>query len=221
MEIQPKRMLRLAVFASFLVFSPAIYGAPHISWSRGQISRIMPPTFVGTEHVQFIGNTALTNINVVVVPQLRPYVQVTPSHFDVIQAGTAYSLTLSFHIPADALVGSSASGTIRVVHAQRTLPTTLKLFLGISPDAVRQSDFDKFVGNGTLVYPVNEILAILSPGSSLADAQQLASAIRGDVVGFVSEVNVYQILLQTTNVEDLEALIQKLRTSSPFFVVGI
>ncbi len=63
------------------------------------------------------------------------------------------------------------------------------------------------------VYPINEILVSLMPEATILDAQDIVASINGRVVGVVSSINLYQIEVSASTIQELENLINALRTN--------
>jgi hypothetical protein len=181
-------IVRFLTGLMLLASAEIVHGAAPISWSRQQLIRIMPPGFTTTESITFTSKVSVSNVQVVVVPALQRFIQVTPSYFSSITAGSHYELLLNMHVPRDTPFGTIVDGAVRL----RT-------------------------GSSTLAIPLNLVIQV----DSIADAQNLASSFGGTVVGFINEINVYQILTQTTSVAELNSLIQMLTTNGSVLLVGV
>ena len=102
------------LIAVFLLYSsPAPAGPPIVSW--------MPPSVVQdvvagesvTTTASFTATRNLSGVVVRVVPEIAPYVTVSPTAFSSITKGSTYTLNVTLTTPADALP-TSTDGTIQL-----------------------------------------------------------------------------------------------------------
>lgn len=70
-------------------------------------------------------------------------------------------------------------------------------------------------------FVVNELLLSLVSSTTLEDAMSIAESINGRIIGIVASINLYQIEVDTRNVEDLENLILNLESRLDPKIVGI
>jgi len=71
------------------------------------------------------------------------------------------------------------------------------------------------------VYPINILLVSLTPDATLEDALKVAQSINGRIVGNVSSINLYQIEVQTRTIEELEDIINTVRSRTDLKLDGV
>ena len=64
------------------------------------------------------------------------------------------------------------------------------------------------------VFPVNEILLVLTKDAEWSDAETIAASVGGSIAGFVPSVNLYKILVTSETYEELHTLIDALKNSN-------
>jgi hypothetical protein len=87
--------------------------APSITWTPGSLNEIIGQGQTKTVAVSFTSSEKLTNVVVRVVPELQPYVQVSPSSFASIAKGQTLSINVTIAAAATAPLGT-ATGTIQL-----------------------------------------------------------------------------------------------------------
>src|SRR5690242_11027895 len=92
------------VFLGVLVVLPAMisglaYAAPAIEWTPSSLTQAINIKESKTVTVTFKASQNASNVVVRVVPELQPYIQVSPSLFQTIQKGTATTLNITFSPP--------------------------------------------------------------------------------------------------------------------------
>lgn len=107
--------------------SPA---APVITWTPGSVAETISPGASKTINVSFVSSEDLRDVEVRVVPELGPFVKVTPTNSLILLRGDAQSLTLEMNIPEKAQLGQ-VLGTIHLVVGRRTVATPLKVAISI------------------------------------------------------------------------------------------
>lgn len=206
--------LAATVILVLLATTQVANATPRISWSRDLLARFLVPGTSASEQMSFQSNVSLTNVDLVIVPAIAAYVQPNPAHFARVVSGRPYTITLSITVPSTMPTGSVLEGTVQLRSGGNTISVPLSLFIGVDVDSARQPDPNKLVQDGNVRYPVNEVLAILSPGCGPVQGQQVAASLHGTVVGFLQELNAYQILTQTSTVSALNSLITQTQTGS-------
>jgi len=71
------------------------------------------------------------------------------------------------------------------------------------------------------VYPINILLVSLTPDATLEDALKVAQSINGRIVGSVNSINLYQIEIKTRTIEELEDIINTVRSRTDLKVDGV
>src|SRR5260221_11190920 len=118
----------LVVFFFFGVFSSR--AAPTISWQPSKITETVPAGVTRTVSVSFVASENLKDVALRVVPELLPFVQVSPSTFNSVAAGQTVPVVITVATPATELP-QTISGTIQIHAASlasnlaRPLPVVL------------------------------------------------------------------------------------------------
>ena len=73
---------------------------------------------------------------------------------------------------------------------------------------------------GTIRFPVNIVLALMAEDSTQQDARVLASDLGGRIVGQIPEIGLYQIEVNSTMVDELDAIIDEVAMSPRVAFVG-
>jgi hypothetical protein len=116
----------LALAAILLTPSPAP-AAPTISWTPSALIGEVARGHSKTVAVSFTSAETVNNVEVRVVPELQPYVQVNPSVFAVIPAGQPRTLNVTFSASSSSQLGTF-DGTIQLRQRNnlaRPLPVTV------------------------------------------------------------------------------------------------
>ena len=103
---------------------------PPIYWSQKKVE-INAGSIPFSINVEFESNKSLSNVSLWVVPELQPFISVTPVDFATIDPGTPYSVSIDVSIPYDTEIGSLYDGTIHLRDGKSTIPQTLKVALSI------------------------------------------------------------------------------------------
>lgn len=129
-------VLVIAVGALIFYFnqpSPQAAPGPKINWNLTNITDIISPGESKSVEVSFIATKDLKNVEVFVVPELQPYVQVSPQSFSHVSAGTVTPLTIMFSAPSNAELGTF-DGTIHInsTEKKKTYSQPLPIKISIS-----------------------------------------------------------------------------------------
>lgn len=124
------------VSLSVIIAKPSlVYPASAITWTPKQVAGEVALGKSKTQTVTFKSVEALSNVALRVVPELQPYIKVTPSSFPSISAGTSVSITVTFSASTTAPL-RTFSGTVHLVDAsgksQKTYSTPLPVTLLIT-----------------------------------------------------------------------------------------
>jgi hypothetical protein len=112
--------------------------------------------------VTFGSVTELKNVNLWIVPELRPYVSVAPSHFEIIKANTPYNISLHFSVPLNTET-RHYGGTIHLKVGSKTYPQTFKINLNIV-------DVAKVVGpEGGILSTANGLVTVEIPAGAILE----------------------------------------------------
>ena len=71
------------------------------------------------------------------------------------------------------------------------------------------------------VYPISILLVSLTPDATFEDALNVAQNINGRIVGSVNSINLYQIEIKTRTIEELEDIINTVRSRTDLKVDGV
>src|SRR5437899_3178761 len=113
--------------------NPAGTSTPTISWSPASI---MDSLFLGnvkSRTVMFTSETNLTNISIVVVPELSPYLSVSPDHFDSLAANTTATITIFYAATPNQSTGTF-NGAVRIRQGQATIAKPLPVTVTVAKD---------------------------------------------------------------------------------------
>lgn len=87
---------------------------------------------------------------------------------------------------------------------------------------VKETDPDKVViDEDGSIFPVNEIIVNFVDEATAMDAQEIAEAVDGRIVGFIQLMNAYQIEVATDSIADLEAKIQAIDDLASPLIEGV
>lgn len=121
----------LTATASFLLYSPSLLAEPKITWEPKSLHNKVQLGSSSTTIVEFIPESDASNVVVNVVPELSPYVQVSPSSFSSLKKGNVYALNIKINIPSNATI-EAVEGTIQLKQGKRTIAKPLPIALTIS-----------------------------------------------------------------------------------------
>lgn len=127
----------LILFALIIFTSTPSAAKPAVTWTPSSVTQIILPGGTDTISVSFTASKNLTNVTIRVVPEVEPFVDVTPSSFLAVAKGETKTLQLALSAPiADPLLGSFVrKGTIHLQRGTTTLarPLSISMF-GLPPD---------------------------------------------------------------------------------------
>jgi hypothetical protein len=131
--------------------------APPIAWTPSSINEVVGQGQTKTITASFVSSENLTNVVVRVVPELQPYVQVSPSSFSSIAKGQTVLLNITLSVSDNAPLGT-ATGTIQL-RTGRGTPGTLARPLPVTIDVWRAA-VNENAGYSIAVPP--NMIAVLS-----------------------------------------------------------
>jgi hypothetical protein len=198
------------IHLTMLITSLSAAGAP-ISWSRPRVERLLAPGFVVQESVSFTTSVDLENPTIAIVPELMPHVMVTSQVPGFIAAGTVQPLTMQITASDSIPMGSRIEGTIKIKAGQKTLARPLEIAFEIQPSAFKSPDLASLVQDADgMVYPINQLILLLSENESSSIAEEIARNIEAEIVGFSFSANLYQLELNIQSLDDLNNLLVRL-----------
>ena len=152
----------LASGAVLLIIPRPLPAAPAITWTPSSVSQTAVAGASKSLSVSFTSSANVNNIAVWVVPELQPYLRVTPSSFSSIRAGLSYTLTITI-APAATTTPGTVDGTIHLRSADnppKTFAKPLSVTLSVIWPSVTLSDVGLVVN-----YPAS-FTPTISQGSS-------------------------------------------------------
>ena len=196
---------------------------PTISW---QPTSLTQTGFAGTQPftvVQLTSQTAIANLSLRVVPQLAPFVSVSPSSVSSTGKGQPLRVQVMFKFPSTMALGT-LQGTVQIITSNPgVLPLPLSVTISIlqptadfipafvSPASPDRLQLDPL--SGTL-FATNEVDAIFRPGVGLQRVESLIATLPGTFIGSDQTSQFFQISVSGSDGATLEnfalgALIQE------------
>jgi len=124
-------LLICLVTVGFILLSPSSSpAAPVISWSPGSVNETISPGGSKVANVSFTSLKDLSNVDVWVVPELQPYIQVQPSSFAQIINGQTNNLSLTISASQNAPLGTF-DGTIHIRQGKITIAKPLQIAINV------------------------------------------------------------------------------------------
>lgn len=138
-----------------ITFSPIGKGFP-IKWSPEKLETTVFQGGIRTINLEFISKDKLSDVDVLIVPELRPYVKTIPEKFESIPANTTNKIKIIIAVPTDANLGD-IDGTIHLKSGKKTLAKPLPITLHIISSEEPIDIFsDSLISNyGTIAIPVD------------------------------------------------------------------
>lgn len=126
-----------AIFTLFFstvlfVFTPNQHAAPGVNWEPSAIQIEIELGDIVTNAVSFTSASDYSKLEVNVVPELRPYVQVSPEEFSDVVMGEAYSINVTASLPEVEFLGA-IEGVIQLRNGKKnvSVPLPVELTLGV------------------------------------------------------------------------------------------
>jgi hypothetical protein len=114
---------------------PPVEAVPTISWTPSSVFEVVGQGQIKTVQVSFTASEDMSGVVVQVVPELQPFVQVTPQAIATISSGQPVTLSLQVSAPPTSLPGPF-EGTIRLIAGAdrkgtlaQPLPATIRVVL--------------------------------------------------------------------------------------------
>jgi hypothetical protein len=115
-------LVGVSIFA--LMYSRSAPAAPTVTWTPASLSAEVAAGQSSTTSATFTASANATNATVWVVPEIAPYVTVTPSTFASLTKGASYTVQVTFAPPATTATGTY-DGTIHLRQSEKTLAKPL------------------------------------------------------------------------------------------------
>ncbi|MBU1179533.1 hypothetical protein KJ885_01170 [Patescibacteria group bacterium] len=217
----------ILVFIPFFALSLSAAGlsanikSHNISWVPEKITQTV---FTGTTKIlnaQFVANEDLENVKLELVPELAKFISVQPSEISNITAGQKQLVSLLFSVPRDTELGTY-EGTLHLKLDKKTIPQTLKIILNIKEPTAEDIPTDISLPSSERIYTdpatgnefvKDEILVAFKKEVNETIIKNIVSEIGGVFMGGNKQLNLYQIKVSITNVDELNTLIQALEAN--------
>ncbi|MBU1179968.1 hypothetical protein KJ885_03420 [Patescibacteria group bacterium] len=213
----------IAVF-SLSAFTLSSNNKTPISWTP---KKIQEKVFVGTTKVlnaQFVSNEDLENISLEATPGLENFLTIIPSSFQKIEKNNITDIKLLFTVPANTKM-DDYGGTIHIKltdKSKRTYPQTLKVNLSVEeptvdhiPEKITLPTEDRIYTDAETgnEFVKDELLVGFKDGVGTEKIKEIVNSINGVLIGGYTGLNLYQIKVSITNIEELNSLIQVLEAN--------
>ena len=108
---------------------------PHIIWSPSAITVFLLPGDIKQRTVGFTSSITLQSVSIEVVPEIAPFLRVTPSLIASLSPNQQQAVQIRAVLPVDAS-SSVYEGTVHITSQSKTIPQTLKVIItvGLPPD---------------------------------------------------------------------------------------
>lgn len=193
--------------------------ATSISWSSGALS---VPILRGTTRIVRVSFTAsqdFRGLDLRIVPELQPFLRVSPSHYDSVAKNTTTSVELLFSV-AESTAARTYNGTVqvRISSGSAGLPSPLSIALVVNnpsfaaiPGSTSLPSLDRFTNDPSGInYAKDEIVVFVDPAATQDQVSSLAARFGAEFLGHDDELNFYQLLLQFPTLDDAMQLILEL-----------
>ena len=155
--MKAKRIQKVGMFLFFgflfISWLPSEAESYPINWSPKKIQQVIQAGDTLSTTASFISSERLENVDVWVVPELQPFVSISPNSFAIIEPNISYSIDLQISIPVSTVIGLF-DGTIHLKSGTNTYPQTFKVILNIGFDEMAL-DFSE---SRTLPYLSNDMV---------------------------------------------------------------
>ena len=125
-----KAIFFLIFICSFFLPFVAQSAKNPIRWSPASINETIVAGGTKDLTVTFTSSRKLKNADLLVEPELQPFVSVAPNHFDAIAANANYQVNVHFFVPSGSQTGLY-QGTVYIKIGNKTYSDTLKVSLNI------------------------------------------------------------------------------------------
>src|ERR1700739_260809 len=103
----------------------AVSSHPSITWSPPSIAINLAPGETASRDVSLLSSMALSDFTVEAVPEIAPFLTISPNTATTLPAGQPQNLHITFNIPSSTSL-TAFTGTIHVRIGNATIPQTLK-----------------------------------------------------------------------------------------------
>ncbi len=95
--------------------APAV-AAPAVTWNPDSLSQVVAPGSSETTSATFTANKDLSNVQISIVPELQPFVTVSPTSFGFLADGQTRTVDVTITVPSGTQTGN-VDGTLHVTAA--------------------------------------------------------------------------------------------------------
>lgn len=224
-----------ALIATGLIFTSAtlaavkVFKQPSIKWTPEKIEITL---FTGTSKsssASFLSNENLYNSRLELVPELAKFASVEPANISKITAGQNNSVNLLFSIPQATATGTY-EGTLHLKSDKKTIPQTLKIVLNVKEPTVDYIPFDEvslpilgriYKNQETgATYVKDEVVIRFKDSVSQTRIKEIVSKINGKIMGYISDIEVYQVLVPIASPSEIELIINELENYSEVIIAS-
>lgn len=225
-----KKPLLFIFIPFFAVFSLSVFtlssnNKTPISWTP---KKIQEEVFVGTIKVidaQFVSKENLKNVELWITPKLKDCLIVTPNSFNTIEKNKIIQVKIIVSIPLDNSI-KSCGGTIHlksIAKSEETYPQTLNVVLNVKeptaeeiPEEITLPASDRIAEDPAIGqnYIKDEIIVKFKDGTSETAIKQAVQNIGGVFIGFLKDLEIYQIQVNVADFNELDQKITQLEQNS-------
>ena len=193
--------------------------------------RIELKGFPGTSSIAqatFTANQDLSDVELWIVSELGQFIEVEPNHFEIIKGGVPYSVQLFLSLPSYSALGGY-EGTLHIREGKRTLPQSLKISLFVEmptseiiPEEIAIPSEDRLFKDPETEseFVSDEIVLIFIQGTSEENIKAIVKSVNGVFLGYIQDINLYQIQVLVNEPNDLNQIIEQLKMESSVSVAG-
>jgi len=240
-KMKKKLLILIISFFVLLIFSGTAFGG---FWSKGKstiawsLPKIEEEQFLGTAKaivVKFVSKKDLENVQIWITPELEDFLTVIPESFDKINRNEIIQIEIIASIPLNTSIGSY-DGTIHLKalkqkgknKVSKTFAKPLPISLEIKEPTAEDIPFDE-VSLPTLeriyedeetgsVYVGDEVVIRFEENVSETRIKEIISSINGSILGYISDIEIYQVLVPVADPSELEPIIQQLEIYSEVII---
>ena len=115
--MEEKKIILSCIFLffgfSFFSWLPSKSEAYPLKWNPKKIQQVIQAGDTLNLTASFVSDERLENVDVWSVPELQPFISVSPNSFAIIEANTSYNINLLISIPVSTALGL-IDGTIHL-----------------------------------------------------------------------------------------------------------
>lgn len=189
-----------------------------IVWSSKEINTILAKEDSFIIQEEFTSDADLENVDLFIVPELRPFIKVIPNSFTNISAGAKNKVNIYFSAGPSDLV-DTYDGTIHVRSHDKTYSQPLKVSVGVCESygcekLFKQTDIVIDSITGDLVIN-NQLLIVFKTDVSRENIESKMASLNLKIVGYLHGLNLFQVEASSMlNIEEMYQLLNLLTSDS-------